>query len=257
MSFRFMPYVGGVAVSLIAAGCNLVSSTGLQTDYSFDALHYASPAIGDPNPPAPGPTIPDVSCDPTGTDVCTAAGAALALENATFSCDAMIKKCVAKAEVRASEPIDLSKQQETSFPPQAIQFGVSVVEVKRLTYWIDKNSLNLATPPIEFYVAPAAAQNEKDMKATLIASVGSVPAKSSACTDAAYAMGDTKAVGLPVCSATLPQAGKDALASFVKDYKTPFQIIAHAIIVARPGDPVPSGSISFSARPTVGLKILD
>jgi len=254
MSFRFMSCVLGVATSLLAAGCNLVGSTGLQTDYSFDALHYASPAFGDPSAMA---TVPDVPCDPTGMDVCAAAGAALALQNATFSCDATLKKCIAQGEVRASEPIDLSKQQETSFPPQAIQFGVSVVEVKRLTYWIDKNSLTVATPPIEFYVAPAAAQNEKDMKATLIASIGMVPAKSSACTDTPYPAGDTKAAGLPVCSATLPQAGKDALASFVKDYKTPFQIIAHAIVVARPGDPLPSGSISFSARPTVGLKILD
>ena len=42
-----------------------------------------------------------------------------------------------------------------------------------------------------------------------------------------------------------------------ENFKTPFQVIAHAVIIARPGDPIPSGSIGFAVRPTVGLKILD
>ena len=84
-----------------------------------------------------------------------------------------------------------------------------------------------------------------------------MPARSNACGDPAYAPGDSKASGAPVCSAPLAAAGQSALAGFVKDYKTPFQIIAHAVIVAKPGDPIPSGAITFSARPTVGLKILD
>ena len=235
-------------------GCNLVAATGLQTDYSFDALTYASPKFDDAKS---GATVPDVACDTGANDVCAAAAGTLGLTKVTLACDATLKKCVAQAEIRASEPIDLSKQMETSFPPQAIEFGVDVVEVKRVNYWIDDNQLNVATPQIEIYVAPAAARDEHDAKAALLATVASLPAKSKACADPVYAKGDPKAVGVSVCSAPLPEAGKAALAAFVKDYKTAFQIIAHATIVAKPGDPIPSGSINFSARPTVGLKILN
>ncbi len=255
MSYRSSLVLSAALLCVPAAGCGLVNSAGIQTDYSFDALQYASPQFGDPASTA---TVPDVSCDPAGADVCAAAGAALPLTNVTLSCDATLGKCVASAEVRASEPIDLSKQMETAFPQQAIQFGVEVVEVKRVTYWVDKNALNVATPPIEIYVAPAAARDEHDPKATLLATVASLPAKSNVCGDPAYAAGDPKAQsGTPVCSAPLPEAGKAALAAFVKDFKTPFQVIAHTIVVAKPGEPLPSGSISFSARPTVGLKILN
>jgi hypothetical protein len=255
MTYRFaLTVFGGLCVAL-SPGCNLVNSAGIQTDYSFDALEYASPQFGDPSSNA---TVPDVSCDPSGADVCASAGAMLPLSNLSLSCDSASHKCVASAEVRASEPVDLSKQMETAFPQQAIQFGVDVVEVKRVTYWVDKNALNVPTPPIQIYVAPAAAKDERDAKAVLLATVAALQPKSNVCGDPAYAAGDPKAPGgTPVCSAPLPQAGQDALASFVKDYKTPFQIIAHTIVVAKPGQPVPSGSISFSARPTVGLKILN
>ncbi len=249
--------IASLAVVGFLGGCNLVNSSGLQTDYSFDALEYASPAFGDPASTA---TVPDVPCDAasTGGDVCAAAGAALPLANLKLSCDPTLKRCIARADVRVSEAVDLSKQVESSFPAQAIQFGVEVVEVKRVTYWISKNALNVQTPMLEFYVAPSAAQDETDPKAALLATVAMLPAKSNVCGDPAYAAGDPKAAaGTPVCSAPLSELGKNALGEFVKNFKTPFQVIAHAVIIARPGDPIPSGSIGFAVRPTVGLKILD
>jgi hypothetical protein len=247
----------GAVIGLIAlgnAGCGLVSSAGIQTDYSFDALMYASPTFGDSMSTA---TVPDIACDPSA-DVCATATATLGLMNASASCDPTLHKCIVKAEIRASEMIDLSKQTETQFPQQAIQFGVDVVEVKRVTYWINKNALTVATPTIEIYVAPAAAKDETDPKASLLATVAMLPAKSNVCGDPAYPAGDNDVKdGTPVCSAPLMDVGKSALGDFVKDFKTPFQIIAHTVVTAKPGDPVPAGSITFSARPTVGLKILN
>ncbi|MEO6951448.1 MAG: hypothetical protein ABI321_06525 [Polyangia bacterium] len=232
-------------------GCNLVAATGLQTDYSLDAIAYASPTFGDPTVMA---TMPTIACSATD-DTCSAQGAALGASNVTVSCDTQLGACIATAEIRVSETIDVAKQ--TSFPSQAIQFGVDAVEVKRLTYWINKNQLNLPTPVIDFYVAPTAAHDETDPAATLLTSIATIAAGSNVCGDPAYVAGDPNASGSPVCSAPLPSPGKSALSAFVKDYKTPFQIIAHTRIVAHPGDLVPSGSISFDARPTVGLKILD
>jgi hypothetical protein len=252
--FALSAVAAGLGLCLGFAGCNLVNSTGIQTDYSFDALEYASPTFGTPGAMT---TVPDVPCDPMNDTVCGPAATALGQPSITMSCDTTLMKCIAQAEFRASEAIDLTKQVETSFPSQAIQFGVDLVDVKRVTYWIDMNTLSVATPPIDVYVADAAAHDETDPSATLLATVAAVPAASNACADPAYTAGDTKANGAPVCSAPLPAAGKAALASFVKNYKTPFQIIVHTIVIAMPGADVPTGAITFSARPTVGLKILD
>lgn len=251
MWFRLVP-LG----ALVLASCSLVKGTGIQTDYSFDAIEYASPNFGDPTTTD---TVPDLDCDPAN-DTCAAMtgyGTQGATAAITAACDATFHKCVAQAEIRVSETIDLTKQVDSSFPSAAIQYGVEAVDVKRVTYWIGQNQLNVATPQIDFYVAPMSARTENDAGAVPLASVAKVAAMSTACGDPAYVDGDAKADGAPVCSAPLPQAGKDALAAFVKDYKTPFQIIAHSVLSAQPGEPVPAGSISFAARPTVGLKILD
>jgi hypothetical protein len=246
--------------ALALCSCSLIKSTGLQTDYSFDAIEYASPTFGATSDAgADSNTVPSIPCDPTN-DVCAAMtgyGATSAATSISASCDPTLLVCVATAQIRVSDTIDLTKQVESGFPAEAIQYGVQVVEVKRVTYWINYNQLTVATPPIDFYVAPTAARDETDPAAVLLTSIAAIPASSNACGDTAYPMGDTKATGVPVCSAPLPEAGKDALAAFVKDYKTPFQIIAHTVITAQPGEALPSGSITFAARPTVGLKILD
>ena len=245
-----------VAFLLPMAGCGLIAATGLQTDYSFDALKYVSPEFGDPKSPV---TFPDVPCDPPpAADICSTAVAQIPLNNLTAVCDATLKKCVGRGEIRVSETVDIAKQMESSFPAQAIEFGVQLVEVKRVTNWIEKNTLNHATPSIDIYVAPVAAKDENDPKAALLAKLSSLPMGSFDCADPVYDKGDTKAAqGVRVCSAPMFDAGKNALGDFVKNYKTPFQVIAHAVTVAKPGDPVPAGAIGFSARPTVGLKILD
>jgi len=251
MWFRLAP-LGALAL----ASCSLVKGTGIQTDYSFDAIAYASPNFGDP---ATTMTVPDVDCDPA-SDMCAAMvafGTSGGSGSLTASCDATSKKCVAHAEILVSETIDLTKQIDSSFPSAAIQYGVEAVEVKRVTYWISQNQLNVATPEIDFFVAPMSARLQTDPGSVLLASVAQVAAMSTTCGDPVYAAGDPKASGEPVCSAPLEEGGKDALASFVKDYKTPFQLLAHATLTAQPGEPLPGGSISFAARPTVGLKILD
>ena len=253
MSFKLLL---GVALALTAPslpGCNLVKATGLQTDYSFDAIEYASPTFGDPSSPA---VMPAIACSATD-DPCSAQGAMLGATNVVFSCETTAGACIGTAEIRVSETINLAMQMESSFPSQAVQFGIDAVEVKRLTYWINMNQLDVPTPDIDFYAAPFAAHDETDPAATLLTTLASIPADSNVCGDPAYPAGDTKAGSSPVCVAPLSSAGKAALAGYVKDYKNRFQIIAHTTIVAHEGERLPAGSISFDARPTVALKILN
>jgi hypothetical protein len=81
---------------------------------------------------------------------------------------------------------------------------------------------------------------------------------SHACADPADPIGDdaAKMIMAPVCDVKLNDAGQSALATFVKDYQTPFQFIAHTRIVAHAGDPLPTGTIAFFVRPTVTFSVL-
>src|SRR5205823_1829182 len=153
--------------------------------------------------------------------------------------------CRATAELRLPYPINLSMQ--SNFPQSAVQIGINFVDIATVKYWVAANSLTVATPPIDLYVAPATAKTEAE--GTHLGSVASLAAKSGACKDPADT--DDAAQGLMVCDLPLDQAGKDALANFVKDYKNEFQIIAHATVTAKGGDPLPAGSIDFFIRPII------
>lgn len=238
---------------LLAAGCNLIDTRGLALEYSFDAEHFTSPKFGDDKNPSAA--VPNVPCTKGAMpDVCQTATAQLpAGSNLTLTCGDQ-GSCVAVAELRKSETVDFSKQM--SFPKEAIQYGVDAVEIKRVAYWVMTNTLNVAVPAIDVYVAPQAAKDETDPKAVRLGTVASLPAKSTVCADPKDGKGDPLANGAAVCDVPITDAGKAALAAFAKDYKTPFQVIAHTIVNAKAGDPLPSGSLDFYVRPTVGLSIL-
>jgi hypothetical protein len=237
----------------VLGGCNLINANGLSLDYSFDAEHFTSPNLGDAKNPSA--TVPSVACSPTVTpDPCAAATSALPMgSNLTFSCGTA-GSCVATAELRLLETVDFSKQM--SFPKEAVQYGIDAVDIKRVAYFVMTNTLNVPVPAIDIYVAPHTAKDETDAKAVRLGTVASLPAKSVACADPIDSKGDSLAGSSPVCDVPLTDAGKSALASFAKDYKTPFQVIAHSVVTARAGDPLPTGSIDFYVRPTVGLSIL-
>jgi hypothetical protein len=163
--------------------------------------------------------------------------------------------CAAIVDVRLPYPIDLSMQ---SLPAPVVQYGADKVSIQKIAYWVMTNRVNVDIPPIDVYVASAAAKDENDASAKLVGTVAKLPAMSHTCADPADSAGDQAAamVMAPVCDVKLMDAGESALASFVKDYKTPFQFIAHVKIVAHAGDPLPTGTLAFFVRPTVEFSVL-
>jgi hypothetical protein len=233
--------------ALSAAGCNLIDSNTFSVDYAFDPQEYSASLSGG------SATVPSVACDPAASDPCATAQLQLPPGSGlTMSCDGKLKQCVATAELRLSYPIDLSSQ--SSFPPEAIRYGISAVTLSKVEYWVMSNTLNVTTPLIDLYVAPAAAKDESG--GTKLGSVAPLSAKSSTCGDTVDAKGDDRAMGAMVCDLALTAEGKQQLSAFAKDYKTRFQILAHTIITAKPGDPVPSGGLDFFVRPVINIGIL-
>ena len=234
-----------------AAGCGLVNSNTLSKSYEFDPPQSFMENFGDMANTA---TVPMIACDPAAaSDPCGQALMPSMLGAAKLSCDATSRMCAAVVDVRLAYPVDLSMQ---SLPSEVVQFGVDKVSIEKIKYWIMNNQVNVEIPPINLYVAASAAKDEGDPSAKLVGTVAKLPPKSQ-CTDSADTDGDKAAPsGVAVCDVKLTDAGETALAAFVKDYKTPFQFIAHTKVVAHAGDPLPTGSLSFFVRPTVQFSIL-
>ncbi|HEX8951734.1 MAG TPA: hypothetical protein VF997_12005 [Polyangia bacterium] len=240
------------ALLAAAAGCGLVNSNTLSYTYAFDPPQSFMENFGDQ---ANMSTVPSVACDPAAaTDTCAALLPPAMLGAATLSCDAPTRMCIASVDVKLSYPVDLSMQ---SLPAPVVQYGIDKVTIQKIAYWIMNNQVNVEIPPIDLYVAGAAAKDQNDPSAKLVGTVSKLPPKSQ-CTDPADPDGDPVArmQMASVCDVKLTDTGQAALAAYAKDYKTPFQFIAHTKVIARAGEPLPTGVISFYVRPTVQFSIL-
>jgi len=237
---------------LALAGCGLVNSNTLSYEYAFDPPQSFMENFGDATSSAA--VVPSMACDPAAaTDPCQQLLTPAMRGAASLSCDATSRMCAAVVDVRLAYPVDLSMQ---SLPAPVVQYGVDKVSVEKIAYWIMNNQVNVEIPPIDLYVASSAAKDENDPSAKLVGTVSKLPPKSQ-CTDAADPDGDKAApMGVSVCDVKLSDAGQSALAGFVKDYKTPFQFIAHTKVVAHAGEPMPTGALSFFVRPTVQFSVL-
>jgi hypothetical protein len=246
---------GPLLLAVTITGCGLVNSNSLSYEYAFDAQQFME-KLGDEK--APMATVPTMACDPTvRPDPCAALQTQMPAGAAVLSCDPPTRSCVAVIDVHLPYPVDLTRQ-SAPVPAPVVQYGVDNVRIEKVAYWVATNTANVTIPPIDLFVASSAAKDQLDPSAKLIGSVASLAPRSPACADPADNAGDVKmlANGAPACDVTLSDSGRAAMATFVKDYKTPFQLIAHAKITARGGDPLPVGTIDFFVRPSVSFSIL-
>jgi hypothetical protein len=237
------------AIAGAAGGCGLINSKTFSHDYAFDAQQFMVKLAND----NVMQTVPRIACDPTANpNSCSMAQSQVPAGAATtLSCDSATKECFAVADLHLLYPVDLTQQK---LPADVLQYGADSVEIKKIAYWIASKTVNIDVPQIDLYVAGQSAKSEQDASAVQIGSIAAIPVSSTSCQDAVDPEGDPQAQGARVCDVNLTNPG--ALANFVKNYKTPFQLIAHARVTAKPGQPLPAGSIQFYLRPTVTFYFL-
>jgi hypothetical protein len=238
-------------LALALAGCGLVNGKTLSYPYAFNAQEFTQKLVADGS----ATTVPTMACDAAASpDPCAMLQQQpVPAGTPKLQCDGPSHACIAVADVRLPYPIDLSQQ---SLPGPVVTYGVDTVSIDKVAYWIMTNTVNVAMPPIDLYVASSAAKDENDPSAKLIGSLAMLAAKSVACADPADHDTTEPSMGAAVCDVKLSETGQAAMALFVKDYKTPFQLIAHTRIVAKGGDPLPVGTIDFFVRPTVSFSVL-
>lgn len=106
------------------------------------------------------------------------------------------------------------------------------VTVNRVAYDVTENTLSIATPELTVYVAPGSTVTTGDPTARAIGTVAPIPAGTQL-TDA---------------EVNLTPEGRDTLRQFMKDYKTPFNILVGTNVTIRAGDPIPAGKLTVVVR---------
>lgn len=167
-------------------------------------------------------TMPSIACPPAD---CTAAADMFCAGGAcTADCDAGAH-CAAHVPVSVSQPFDLAHE---SPELQTIdsQSGISVT-VETVTFKVSENTMNVATPPLELYMAPQGVLDAMSAEAVHIGSVESV------------APGQTGPVPID-----FTPDGKKAMETFMSAYQTPFTVIVSGNVTMSAGAPVPQGKLS-------------
>ncbi len=180
-------------------------------------------------------TLINQTCRPgAGLDPCAAAAATLVACKAatcTAQCNATTSKCELSLRVELWRAVNI-----TTELPELVATGAPsmedslIVELDDLRYRISENALNVATPALNIYVAPATVMRATGEGVMRIAEIPAVPA----ITD------------LTPRSVTFMPGGKEVLRRRLADYQVPFNLIIASDLIVDDLTPIPSGRLSTS-----------
>jgi hypothetical protein len=218
----------------LTGACGLISSdiTAIQFDlparsYSFDTSQTGWNL--------PATTLPAVACS-DGTICCTAATAA-GIPCTQVICDGTSGTCAFTATVELPpQPIDL-KSEVAALSSYSSQSVIDVT-IKQITYDVTRNTLNVALPPVELFVAPQGTTSASDPNAKKFGTVPSTPA-------GAIIIGG---------KVTPDPAGQQAFVGFAHNFGMPFVFLARTTVVVPGGTPTPSGGVDITIKGRLSAK---
>jgi hypothetical protein len=169
-----------------------------------------------------GPGQPLPTCCPPTVD-CT---------RSPLSCEA--ERCALKFTYEQASMLNLAKDVDALKQQGGMIFSDLLLKQLDLTV---NNMMNVTTPPVDLYVAPANVTSASGGGAQKIATIP---------------MQTPGFNGKIVVN--LDGAGQQAFSSFARNVQTPFNIIMSTDILVKAGDPVPMGRIDFGVSGTVEAK---
>jgi len=216
-------------VPIASAGCGLISSDVgdfplriEDREFSIDTAAWMIDAAA-----VPDFLAMDCSSAPT---VCNAA-AQQACTDCAGTCSAATSTCELQLQVSAMRQIDLAKEQSEL---QSIDGTTAIrVTIDDALYLIDSNDLNVATPMLTIYVAPAEITEPSDPS---VLPIGTIPSVAPGTITAGPQQMEYTATG------------KADLTAALKSWSTPFNLLVGATIVVRAGEPVPTGAANARVR---------
>jgi hypothetical protein len=215
-------------------GCGLISTdvTKVTFDlpmktYTFDSASFGVPTANSaPIPCGAAPLVTDC-CNPLGVSVGCNAQRSVMCESA---------KCVLHQIVSIPQKVDFKKEvpQLASVSDQHL----ANMSFEALNYAVTANTLNVAVPQLQLYLAPGTVTTLPSDQAVLFGTVDMIPA------------------GQTPSGSITKQADADAtFAQFGSDLSVPFNILIGTTIVVPSGTPTPTGHVSVAVTGTFAAKL--
>lgn len=209
---------------VLTAGCGLVSSDVTNFDLTLPDKDFSIDTSGWQVDQTAAQAYLQTSCTNPAPNVCTTAAASACSANCSGVCDAS-SKCDLQLQVAVHQGVDLVMER-----PELKTINdepVIKVTIDSVTYEVTNNTLNVDTPAMGIYVAPASITDPSDPMATQVGTIAPIPAGMTfEKMDMAYT-----------------DAGKQALVDIMSTYKTPFNVIVGATITIKDGEMLPTGKL--------------
>src|SRR6185436_10617690 len=181
--------------------------------------------------PPPG-GIPPLPCGP-GQPVADCCASPVDCTRTPLSCEA--ERCALKFRYEQVQEVNLARDAPALKSVNGMV--ISQVLLKQIDLDVD-NMMNVTTPPIDLYVAPA---NVTSTSMTGAQKLATIPMQ---------APGFKGHVVVP-----LDASAQQAFSNFARATQTPFNLITSTGWVVKSGDPVPMGSIDFVVSGQVEAKL--
>src|ERR1043166_2320499 len=215
----------------VVPGCGLISSDVTNFDLTLPAKKFTIDAsnwkvdTAKPSPLfTPDGKRPGLSCA-SAAGVCGSAVTAACPVGCTGTCNMTSGFCEMSLDISLSQSVDLVKEQpelQTINSEPVIKVGIDSV-----TYDVESNNLNVATPDISVSVGPTTAVSATDARVKVVGTIPSIPA--------GWTTTGEQLMFTPT--------GKAQLIDIMSHFKTPFNVWAGSSILVTAGQALPVGKL--------------
>jgi len=227
-----MSLFAGFALVASLAGCGAISNLGTLT-FDLPAQSFSFDTSNSMMWKAPPASFPSITCGPGGmvADCCQAPADC----NATpLACVGAV--CVLDFPIDASQTINL-KMQVPSLSSLSGQ-TLATISISQVTYTI-ASTMNVALPEVDVFIAPSDVTKVSGTDPN-VKKFGTIPT--------------TPANMTTTGNMTLDPNGGAVFSQYASAFSTPFNFIAHATMIVKPGDPIPSGAVTATVTGKVSAK---
>jgi hypothetical protein len=225
-----MTYLRACALAVVAAvsvlgGCGLISSDVTDFDLTLPDKTFTIDAASWQVDGSDAQQVLAQSCAQAPT-ACESAAMAACKAGCSGTCDSGTQTCDMSFAVSLYQNVNLVMEKPEL---QTINSEPVIhVTIDSVTYDVAMNTLNVDTPPMTIFVAPATVMDPTDPMAVAIGTLAGQPAMTTTTMPATLMFTD---------------AGKQQLITTMSNYKTPFNIIVGSTLTAKQGDPIPMGQL--------------
>ena len=228
-------FVFAFAVAVVSGGCGLISSDVTNFDltlpdktFTIDTQQWMLTNADQ---------FLSQSCA-SNMGVCAAAATQVCKSVTCFgSCDQTTQTCDAQVLPSLYQTINLLVDK-----PELKQINDAPlvgVHIDSIDYVVTENTLDIDTPELQLYVAPATIMAPGDPQASEIGTIAPVPA------------GTTP----PQMTIVIGADGQAAMAKFMGDYMNPFNIIVGTTLELKQGSTIPMGRLTATVKVTAHAQL--